>query len=143
MLEYFKEALAIAEKLKNQELLRKIVEAEAEALALQAENLRLKEETRKLSRQRAIEESLIFENNFYYLPPRTEGEERDGPFCSGCWDRRKETLVRLQLVRGEAYARNQPSYGCPSCGQVLSEDGDLASEDMVYAFGTSRGESKG
>lgn len=93
ILENLKEAVTLVQRIDNIELYRKILDLQAEVLALVQENTELKQKAR-------ITEELAFRNNSYW-------REDKGPFCSRCWDADGK-LVRL-VVRGPYHPQ------CPNC----------------------------
>lgn len=68
------------------------------------ENRELKDQIKELSSKK--EETLIFKNGLYYR------EDEDGPFCTGCYDSKKE-VIRLNL-------RTHDRYICPVCNAQLT-----------------------
>ncbi len=54
----------------------------------------IEKENRELKEKLEIKENLIFEKNAYWL--EKENGEKDGPFCSVCWDA-DEKLIRLRV----------------------------------------------
>ncbi len=74
--------------LEAQEQIMKLREA---AMELQEENLALREENKKLREEKDIATNLQFENHVYWL--QKDGQ-RDGPFCSLCYDEHHR-LARL------------------------------------------------
>ena len=76
-----REAITLVQKLDNVELLQKILALQSDALKMVEENGELKTKVRELEEAFKIKDSLVFENNSYYI-----GEKKDGPYCSLCWD---------------------------------------------------------
>ena len=71
------------------------------------ENAELKSELIKLKHSRGESSSdLIFKTFAYYT------ESDDGPFCSGCYDTKKQK-IRLTPVRGDFASFGK--FKCPSC----------------------------
>jgi len=73
-------------------------------LELQEENQKLKETIKHLSEELQTKGALRFDNNAYFL--MLKSGQKEGPFCSACWDSKK-TLVRLHDL-GDCEC-------CPSC----------------------------
>jgi hypothetical protein len=109
-LEFFKELLNQAKKLKSTELIQLIGEAQEAFLQLRNENAELQDKVRSLDRELAeLREHrnvpLEFNDNVYWKRDSDEGHY-DGPYCSTCWDRDKK-LIRLQFSDGY--------FACDSC----------------------------
>jgi hypothetical protein len=99
--EGLKDAVKIAQQADNLELLKTLLDSQAGALALQEENAGLRRECEALREQIKIKEKLIPFGNAYWT-------DKDGPFCTGCWDNNGK-LIRLLL-------RLAPTHNCPVCG---------------------------
>lgn len=84
---------------------QQILEAQKELLEIQKKIQNLERENAELKEKLKIKESLIYENNAYWI---IKDSKKDGPFCSRCWDVDKN-LVRLH----QGY--NPGSYDCPNC----------------------------
>jgi hypothetical protein len=98
-----KEAVTLVQRIDNLDLYRKILDLQAEVMALVEENNDLK---RKLQ----IAEDLVFRENSYW---RRSGE---GPFCCRCWDAESK-LIRL-IVQGGFKPK------CPNCGNFFGSPND-------------------
>lgn len=105
MIETVKEIAVLVQKADNVELLQRVLELQGQILELLEENHQLKARVRELEETAETDEALVFENGIYWL--EVEGGERDGPFCSKCWDV-DQMLVRLQQLSGG-------SLYCPGC----------------------------
>lgn len=93
ILDTVKDVVTLMQKVDNIELIRRMLELQTQVVALNEENLALKE---RLTTQ----EQLSFRDNFYW-----RGD--DGPFCSSCWDD-KAKLVRIHKTPGYVPV-------CPNC----------------------------
>ena len=104
---------------------QQILEAQQELLEMQKQIQNLEKENTELKEKLKIKESLIYENNAYWIS--NEGK-KDGPFCSRCWDADKN-LVRLHPCGNPAY------YDCPNCkaGPVLVKS-DLDSSTRTQSY---------
>jgi len=89
---------------------KQILEAQKELLKMEKRIQDLEKENRKLKEKLEIKENLIFEKNAYWL--KKENGERDGPFCSVCWDDSNK-LIRLRV--GD-YQLGWAS--CPKCNKM-------------------------
>lgn len=68
----------------------------------------LETENKKLKDRLEIKESLKHENNTYWV---IEGDKKDGPFCTCCWDV-EHKLVRLHQNTSSGTLK------CPNCKTV-------------------------
>lgn len=98
ILDDIKETVSIIQKIDNIDLYRKILDLQAEAMALVEEN-------RTLKAAASIEAELEYRQQAYWKKYGTEKQE--GPFCPKCWDVERK-LVRLLKSNGFF-----PQ--CPSC----------------------------
>jgi hypothetical protein len=87
-----KELTALAQKVKNIELYKKLVSFQSEIFALQEENRDLKDKVRHLTDTLDIHAKIIYEKPSYWLKDK---EAKDGPFCQKCYDS-DHKLIRLQ-----------------------------------------------
>lgn len=87
------------------ELYGKILEIQEKLLELQNQLLFLEAENKQLKEKLQIKESLIFENNAYWIE---KGDGKEGPYCSCCWDNDEKT-IRMQPAPDPAY------FDCPKC----------------------------
>lgn len=94
----------VAEKSKNVDLLEEIAKLRVNALELQNENFRLKEEIYKLKQDAIQDVELIYDNPVYY---KKDDLEKNDAYCTGCWDMRRK-LIRVHRQRDK-------SWKCPIC----------------------------
>ena len=90
------------------DLYQKILDIQARALEMLEKIRKLEKEKQELKEKLEIKENLEYdnENSAYWVK---KGEmEKDGPFCSRCWDVDKK-LVRLHPTSVEG------SLACPQC----------------------------
>ena len=109
-----------------------MLEVQAEAIKINEQNRGLVKETEELRAALQLQESLTFNNddNFYYRVIGADGE-RDGPYCSACWDGERK-LIRLHNFQTRL-------YGCPWCWMVRNNRGEPANRVTVYHFRVSSG----
>lgn len=88
-----KDAVALAQKADNAELLQRLLDAQRGTLEMQEELQRLRRQVAEFEEQKQIEEDLEFDGVVYWLD-FADGD-RDGPYCQLCWDDR-DKLIRLQ-----------------------------------------------
>ncbi len=98
------------QQIDNIELYQKILNLQAEILALVEENNDLKKEVNSLKEKLRVRESLLFEQDAYWI--KKSDNKRDGPFCSKCWDTQQQ-LVRLIFCGNREYSR------CPTCAIAI------------------------
>ena len=98
-----KAALDIANELKNTELKEAILQLREEILALREENIALKEQ---LSKRNSHNMCFSKEDNCYY--DIKNDNEKDGPFCSKCYDTIQKPVRMLNYHK-------QGMYKCPNC----------------------------
>lgn len=84
---------------------KKILDVQEQLLIMQNRIFDLETENRELKGKLETKESLVFENNAYWID---KDGGKDGPFCSCCWDDGRKT-IRMQPYINPAY------YGCPKC----------------------------
>lgn len=109
IIEGFKSATELIQKIDNIELYRKILDLQSEAMGLVDQNNVLKEENKELKEKLKIKDNLVYRNNVYWL--RLQEGTEDGPFCSRCWD------VDNKLVRHAHLLTN--FYVCPQCNMSV------------------------
>jgi regulator of replication initiation timing len=97
----------ILQKAGNIELYEKLLTIQEKALETMEQNKNLREENSKLKEKLKIKDSLRFKENAYYTVDQ-EGNIKDGPFCSRCWDH-NEKLICMHL------SEKPRSIWCPKC----------------------------
>src|SRR5262249_1117247 len=85
-----KDGVEVVQKAGNVEVMKKLLDAQKEALDLFEENQRLRPENAAPKKQEDGAARLMYDGQRYWL----EGEKKEGPFCSTCWDVDRR-LVRL------------------------------------------------
>ena len=102
----FKDVLTVAQKADNVELYRQLLDLNAQALEMQEEITRLKEENADLKRQKDIEKNIEYHVDAFIT---RKSDEKPIKYCAACWADKKK-LVPLQ------YGLNcVDQYQCPSC----------------------------
>ena len=101
-----KEALQIAGKI---EFYPQILEMQEKLLEQQKKITDLETVNRELNKKLKTQESLIFEDDAYWIE---KDGKKDGPHCSCCWDS-EDKLVRLHPSGNPAYAH------CPKCKNTV------------------------
>ena len=74
--------------------------------------IELDTKNKDLKEKLKIKREIFFENNAYWL--KKEGGSKEGPFCSGCWDKNKEVIRMIQLREG------MDMWVCPVCKNAIS-----------------------
>lgn len=115
----------VIQQIDNVELYRKILDLQAEIMNLVDENRGLKEEIVSLQDAIKTKESLQFQHNSYWTK-NPDGSRRDGPFCSKCWDKDKQTVRMLTMG-------NSQFHQCPSCKTPVNTSGQPADTGIVTA----------
>jgi hypothetical protein len=86
-----------------------ILETQKELLEMQKRIGNLEKENKELKEKLEIKENIILENGVYWT--RKDGGEKDGPFCTRCWDKNKE-LIRMKFLSLPAH---KPFWECTEC----------------------------
>ena len=108
-----KNVAGLIHKADNIELYGKILDLQKDAMDIVEENRNLKEENRSLKKRIELVGKMIFERNTYWI---IEGENKDGPFCSACWDD-KNKKVRMQIRHDDSTCCD-----CPVCKLFVQMD---------------------
>lgn len=87
----YKDIVELIKKGSTLEAQEKIMELREASLELQEENSILKKENISLKEELELSKSLIFDGVVYW---NDSGSEREGPFCSTCFDSNKH-VIRL------------------------------------------------
>ena len=106
LLDTIKDLGVMVQKADNIHLNQKILELQAQVMAVLDENHRLKDEVRSLQEAAKFQGELQFEGNRYVRRVGDATEE----YCSACWDGQSKA-VRLQ--------KNAGSVWCPICKRYL------------------------
>ena len=102
-IENMKEAVKFAQQLGNVEMTQSLVSAQQDALDLMGENQSLRDEVVHLKEALELQGTVKYDDGAYW----SENGDRDGPFCTKCWDVGR-TLVRMKHGGFE-------SFWCPNC----------------------------
>jgi hypothetical protein len=117
VLDDVKSLVSVVQKIDNVELYRKILDLQREVQDLVGENRELKQQLLEVKDKLDLHGTLVFERDAYWLPAT---DRRDGPFCSLCWDSKRE-LIRMIKCGNPAFSQ------CPRCkiGIQMKPDDDL------------------
>lgn len=108
-----KDAASIAQKADNIELYKQLLDLGAQALDMQAEIARLKEENSELKRAAIIEKDVEYHVDAYVT---RKSDSKPIKYCAACWAD-KEKLVPLQYAMFD-------NYDCPLCKAKVVDFGD-------------------
>ena len=90
---------------------KQILEVQKELLEMQNKINELEIENKDLKEKLKIKDNIFFENNAYWI--KKENDNKDGPFCTGCWDNNTK-LIRLSSTL------NKEDFMCPVCKNVVN-----------------------
>lgn len=110
--EAIKDAVDVARKADNIDLVRKLLDAQIEAMRLIEENSELKKRIKDLEASRILAESLVFKKKSYFL--KTEDGE-DGPDRSVCWDCDRRLVRKAPTQSADANEADGRQYICGYC----------------------------
>jgi ribosomal protein L37AE/L43A len=96
MLPNYKDIVELLKQGFSVEAQEKILELREGAMALQEENIELRQKVKALEDQLAVRAKMQWEAPHYWV--HGEGKERDGPYCQACYDKDAK-LIRLQNLR--------------------------------------------
>ena len=102
-----KDAVSLAQKVDNTDLMRKLLDLQQELLDIQEQNFRYKKQIEEL--QAIIEKTKRIE----YTKERSsvyeilEDGTKEGPYCTHCWETNKKTVSLLKS--------HGSHYECPHC----------------------------
>lgn len=104
MYDMFKDALSMAQKADNIELVKTILDLQQEMLELQDKNREMNEENKRLQEILNEIKKVEFKGNCYYF-------DEEGPYCTKCYDDEKKKMRMLEEDNnlGVVY------YVCPKC----------------------------
>ena len=124
--EAFKDAISVAQKADNVELYRQLLDLSAQALDMQAEIARLKEENTELRKRRDVASEIIRHDE----PCITLKNDNQNLFyCSHCWDS-QQLLIQLNC-------HENGTFECPHCKTVGNYNNELKRQsdaEMARAF---------
>ncbi len=115
ILDEIKSVAKIIKQTDNIELYSQILDIQGCIMELLQQNNDLRAQVDELQTKLKTKEKLVFLNNAYWIE---NSDQKDGPFCSNCWDT-KQIMVRL-------LERHKGIYSCPNCkNDVRSEFMDM------------------
>lgn len=111
LVENVKDAVKLIQQLDNVDLMRKMLDVQNDSMRLAEENTQLREQVERLENAFNISGDVSYEGNAYWLVKSEE--EKQGPYCSRCWDLDK------QLVRMPQAGPVRKVLHCPQCKNVI------------------------
>lgn len=106
-----KDALSLAQKADNADLIKQLLEIGQQALDLQAENSELRGRIRELEEIHSIEKEMIRADEPFFVLKR-DGEESKKYYCSTCWGKEKKLI--------QMWYDGERKVHCPLCGAGFS-----------------------
>jgi len=114
-----KDALSIASKIKNKDLIQNLIDVQQQALDMQNENFELKSRVKELEDTKDLENRIIRQPCAFVM---LSGDSSNTCFCSRCWD------VNRKLVQVRIIHNNFGQFECPECNNVDYYDVGKANE---------------
>ena len=106
--EGIKDVAKVVQQADNLELYQRLLDLSAQALDMQAEITRLKNENAELQKKKDIEAQIIRHAQPYIT---IAGDENDIKYCGTCWDS-EQKLIQMKTVH---YYDDYPSLTCNKC----------------------------
>lgn len=113
--EGIKDVAKVVQQADNVELYKQLLDLSAQALEMQAEISRLKEENAILKKKEDISTKIVRHQALYLTK---QGESSNIKYCSHCWDS-EELLIQLKCFE------HNGQYECPHCKNTGVYDKDL------------------
>ena len=123
----FNDALRMAQKADNVDLYRQLLELCAQALDLQEENARLRNENAELSKAKDLEERILRHSDLYITLNEDPAQLY---YCAHCWD------VDKRLVQLSCDNRDGTFY-CPHCSTTGIFNNEIFQSTQDEALGDS------
>ena len=106
-----KDLIKVAQLSDNADIIQQVFTLQREALEMQEELNRTKEELRQLQNKESERKELTFKDGLYWKISEGNEDQKEGPYCSKCMD--VEGLkVNMQIDHEGAYA-------CPNCSMRM------------------------
>ena len=96
-IENMKEAVKFAQQLGSVEMTQSLISAQQDALDLMGENQGLRDEVARLTEALELQGTVKYDDGAYWR----ENGDRDGPFCTKCWNDRSRTNTRTNNPFGQ------------------------------------------
>lgn len=124
LLDNAKDLARLVQQLDNVEITQKVIDLQRDALEMQEELFRVKEELRKSRDAEERDSKLVIRGGMYRLDDPYIHESRRGPFCTKC----KDVDEKLVALKGS----QKQGFWCPHCKTQFSTPESAAS--MRKAF---------
>lgn len=116
IVEDVREAVKLVQQVDNIDLYRKILDLQAEVQKMVQQNREKDETISRLEQALELKGKMVCEHSAYFLVDE-EGNKKDGPFCTNCWDNEHATR---RLVGGCRPKDKQGGFNlswvqCPKC----------------------------
>jgi hypothetical protein len=109
--EAMKDAISVADRLRDAELKQKLANVQIECAKLSEENAQLRLEVHELREQIRTRQTMEFRDDVYW---RNEDGQLIGPICPKCFDgERRETRMSI--------AQHEPYWQCAVCDYAVSK----------------------
>lgn len=120
LLPNYKDIIELLKKGSTIEAQEKIMELREGTLALQEENILLRERIKELQSELNKKKEIRWEAPFYWT---ISDESKEGPFCQKCYDSDSK-LIRLQRIE-------EGNWHCKLCNNNIFEDSYQPSNPVV------------
>lgn len=120
LLPNYKDVIELLKKGSTIEAQEKIMELREGSLALQEENILLRERIKELQSELNKKKEIQWEAPFYWT---ISDEAKEGPFCQKCYDS-DSNLIRLQRIE-------EGNWHCKSCNNNFFEDSYQPSNPVI------------
>jgi hypothetical protein len=117
-----KDAISVADRLRDAELKQKLATVQMECANLAEENARLRHDLLALREQTQVRQDMAYQDNVYWR--RLAGKQPDGPFCPKCLD--GSDKVARMTVEHEDHC-----WRCHVCGNAVIKPGQGSRQSVV------------
>ena len=104
--DFIKDAINIAQKVDNIDLIKKLLDIGQMALDLQNENAELKNKIEEYARAQKFEEDIVRHKQPYYTL-KSDGEESNIYYCATCFGKENKKIQMISV--------NESKLWCPAC----------------------------
>jgi hypothetical protein len=111
--EAIKDAIGVADQLRNTDLRQKLADVQMEGAKLAEENARLRQELIDLREQLQTRQDMHFRDNVYW---RRRADAEEGPFCPKCLDGDRKAARMVDRPDDEWWR-------CPVCKTIIEKPG--------------------
>lgn len=108
-----KDALVVADQLKNVEMKQKLAAVQIECANLAEENARLRQERNELQEKLRLREEMVWDEKMKSYFRTGPSGDREGPFCPKCYGG-SDKVIRM--------AKEHQDFRCPVCRHLLNLD---------------------